>query len=251
MIRPLTTSSGSGRLAGTNTGGAGTAGAGPLTAQLAARVAARPAGSENLEGGGKPRPILNASVMAFKARDGRSRRGFLHGRSRIVKLAVPAIPVIALLTVVAVGCSTKKGTTPTATSGALDVTPPPAQSAAMTYTPPAPYTPPPAQQVPAFTEPTPPAKTPPAQQTDAKGAARKTKAAAGATANATGKSGAKGGTAAAGTGGKSYTVQQRDTLFKIAKDQYGDGNQWKKIAAANPGLNADTLKVGQTITIPQ
>jgi nucleoid-associated protein YgaU len=238
-----------GRSAGTATGGTGPAGAGPLTAQLAARVAARPAGSENLEGGGKPRPILNASVMAFKARDGRSRRGFLHGRSRIVKLAVPAIPVIALLTVVAVGCSTKKGTTPTATSGALDVTPP-AQSAAMTYTPPAPYTPPPAQQVPAFTEPTPPTNTPPPQHADAKGAARKTRGAAGATANAA-KTSAKGGTAAASTGGKSYTVQQRDTLFKIAKDQYGDGNQWKKIAAANPGLNADTLKVGQTITIPQ
>jgi nucleoid-associated protein YgaU len=248
MIRPLTTSSGAGRLAGAGTGTGTTGGAGPLTAQLAAKLAARPAGSENLEGGGKPRPILNASVMAFKARDGRSRRGFLHGRSRIVKLAVPAIPVIALLTVVAVGCSTKKGPAPTATSGALDVTPP-AQSAAMTSTPA--YTPPPPQQVPAFAEPTPPTNIPPAQpqQADAKGASRKSKSAAGSTATAA-KNGAKGGTAAASTG-KSYTVRDHDTLFKIAKDQYGDGNQWKKIAAANPGLNADTLKVGQTITIPQ
>jgi 5'-nucleotidase len=62
---------------------------------------------------------------------------------------------------------------------------------------------------------------------------------------------AKGGAASASAGAKSYTVRDHDTLFKIAKDQYGDGNQWKKIAAANPGLNADTLKVGQTITIPQ
>ena len=242
MIRPLTTSSGT----TSRVAGAGPVTSGPLTAQLAAKIAARPGGSENLEGGGKPRPILNANVMAFKARDGRSRRGFLHGRSRIVKLAVPAIPVIALLTVVAVGCSTKKAGGPTATSGALDVTPP-AQSAAMTSTPT--YTPPPAQQVPAFQEPPPPqTNTPPVQQADAKGTSRKTKGAAGATANAA-KTSAKG--AAVASTGKSYTVQQHDTLFKIAKDQYGDGNQWKKIAAANPGLNADTLKVGQTITIPQ
>jgi nucleoid-associated protein YgaU len=245
MIRPLTTSSATaGRV-----GASGPTTSGPLTAQLAAKIAARPGGSENVEGAGKQRPILNANVMAFKARDGRSRRGFLHGRSRIVKLAVPAIPVIALLTVVAVGCSTKKAGGPTATSGALDVTPP-AQSAAMTSTPT--YTPPPAQQVPAFTEPPAGTNPPPAQppqQADAKGLARKTKGAAGATANAA-KTGAKGGAAVASTG-KSYTVQQHDTLFKIAKDQYGDGNQWKKIAAANPGLNADTLKVGQTITIPQ
>jgi LysM repeat protein len=243
MIRPLTTSSGT----TSRVAGAGPVTSGPLTAQLAAKLAARPGGSENLEGGGKPRPILNANVMAFKARDGRSRRGFLHGRSRLVKLAVPAIPVIALLTVVAVGCSTKKpGAGPTATSGALDVTPPAAQSAAMTSTPA--YVPPPPQQVPAFAEPIPPVANPPAPA-DAKGAARKTK---GATANAsktTGKGGAP--AAGAGTAGKSYTVRDHDTLFKIAKDQYGDGNQWKKIAAANPGLNADTLKVGQTITIPQ
>ena len=247
MIRPLTTSSGT----TSRVAGAGPVTSGPLTAQLAAKLAARPGGSENLEGGGKPRPILNANVMAFKARDGRSRRGFLHGRSRIVKLAVPAIPVIALLTVVAVGCSTKKSAGPTATSGALDVTPP-AQSASMTstpgYTPPAPYTPPPAQQVPAFTEPPPQTNTPPVQQADAKGTPRKTKGAGAAAGKTTV---AKGGAAAASAGAKLYTVRDHDTLFKIAKDQYGDGNQWKKIAAANPGLNADTLKVGQTITIPK
>ena len=50
--------------------------------------------------------------------------------------------------------------------------------------------------------------------------------------------------------GSQYKVQKGDTLFGIAKKTYGDGKQWKKIQAANPGLTASTLKVGQTITIP-
>jgi 5'-nucleotidase/UDP-sugar diphosphatase len=49
----------------------------------------------------------------------------------------------------------------------------------------------------------------------------------------------------------SYTVKKGDTLFHIAKDKYGDGKQWTKIASANPGLSPATLKVGQTLVIPQ
>ncbi|MDB5300904.1 MAG: hypothetical protein JWO87_2567 [Phycisphaerales bacterium] len=56
-------------------------------------------------------------------------------------------------------------------------------------------------------------------------------------------------TAVAGAG-SSYTVKKGDTLFHIAKDKYGDGKQWTKIASANPGLSPATLKVGQTLTIP-
>ena len=55
--------------------------------------------------------------------------------------------------------------------------------------------------------------------------------------------------AAAGAGGK-YTVQKGDTLWKIATASYGNGNQWQRIAAANPGLSPGTLKAGQTITLP-
>ena len=57
------------------------------------------------------------------------------------------------------------------------------------------------------------------------------------------------GGAGAGVGG-SYTVKKGDTLFGIAKTAYGNGNQWQRIAAANPGLSPGTLKAGQTITLP-
>ena len=53
----------------------------------------------------------------------------------------------------------------------------------------------------------------------------------------------------ASTGG-SYTVKKGDTLYGIARQKYGDGKQWKKIAAANPGVTASSLKVGQTLVIP-
>ena len=50
--------------------------------------------------------------------------------------------------------------------------------------------------------------------------------------------------------GNSYTVKKGDTLFSIAKASYGNGNQWQKIAGANPGLSPATLKAGQKIVIP-
>jgi 5'-nucleotidase len=57
------------------------------------------------------------------------------------------------------------------------------------------------------------------------------------------------GGAAAGPG-SSYTVKKGDTLFSIAKNAYGNGNQWQRIAQANPGLSPTTLKAGKTIVIP-
>ena len=56
--------------------------------------------------------------------------------------------------------------------------------------------------------------------------------------------------AAPGAVGGQYTVQKGDTLWKIASTQYGDGKQWQRIAAANPGLSPETLKAGQKIAIP-
>ena len=57
-------------------------------------------------------------------------------------------------------------------------------------------------------------------------------------------------TAGGAIGGGSYTVKRGDTLYSIARSRYGDGKQWSRITAANPGLRPESLKVGQTITIP-
>lgn len=50
--------------------------------------------------------------------------------------------------------------------------------------------------------------------------------------------------------GANYTVKKGDTLFHIAKEHYGDGKQWRRIAAANPGVTATSLKVGQILVMP-
>lgn len=50
--------------------------------------------------------------------------------------------------------------------------------------------------------------------------------------------------------GSSYTVKKGDTLYKLARDHYGDGKQWQRIASANPGLSPQSLRVGQTLIIP-
>lgn len=47
-----------------------------------------------------------------------------------------------------------------------------------------------------------------------------------------------------------YVVQQGDTLYGIAQRSRGNGNRWREIAAANPGITPKSLKVGQTLTIP-
>ena len=47
-----------------------------------------------------------------------------------------------------------------------------------------------------------------------------------------------------------YTVRHGDTLFRIAKQQYGDGKKWRQIASANPGVTPASLKVGQKLVMP-
>lgn len=50
--------------------------------------------------------------------------------------------------------------------------------------------------------------------------------------------------------GNVYTVKRGDTLYRIAREHYGDGKQWQKIASANPGISPQLLKVGQKLTLP-
>lgn len=52
-------------------------------------------------------------------------------------------------------------------------------------------------------------------------------------------------------GGRSYVIKSGDTLEAIARAQLGDGQKWRQIASANPGINPNNLKVGQSITIPE
>ncbi|MFM8783709.1 MAG: LysM peptidoglycan-binding domain-containing protein [Phycisphaerales bacterium] len=52
-------------------------------------------------------------------------------------------------------------------------------------------------------------------------------------------------------GSRSYVIKSGDTLEQIARAQLGDGQKWRQIASANPGINPNNLKVGQSITIPE
>lgn len=50
--------------------------------------------------------------------------------------------------------------------------------------------------------------------------------------------------------GREYVVKSGDTLEAIARAQMGDGQKWKSIVAANPGINPTNLKIGQKLRIP-
>jgi nucleoid-associated protein YgaU len=54
------------------------------------------------------------------------------------------------------------------------------------------------------------------------------------------------------TAARTYEVRKGDSLWKIARHVYGDGNKWKAIADANAELipNPDKIKPGQVLIIP-
>ncbi|MDO4266754.1 MAG: nuclear transport factor 2 family protein [Eubacteriales bacterium] len=49
-----------------------------------------------------------------------------------------------------------------------------------------------------------------------------------------------------------YTVQKNDSLWKIAREQLGNGERWNEIYTANKGSirNPDVLRIGQVLNIP-
>lgn len=51
---------------------------------------------------------------------------------------------------------------------------------------------------------------------------------------------------------KTYTVKAGDTLSKIAREQYGDANQWDKIYQANKDIlqSPHKIQIGQELKIP-
>ena len=58
--------------------------------------------------------------------------------------------------------------------------------------------------------------------------------------------------AAVGTS-RIYVVVKGDSLSKIAKQEYGDGNKWRKIYEANRDIikDPDLIYPGQELKIPQ
>ena len=195
----------------------------PTKTSLWPSLKAPPAGGEKVEAGKPGRPITTETQ--FKARDGRPLRGGLfQGRKSLMRFAIPAIPVLGLAMLLGLGCSNEKPKQPTS---ALDV-----GSNTATATP----APAPRQQPPAtIAQPSAPTRTKPVAKAPAAAPVETVDADPAAPAKA---------------GSQSYTVQKGDTLFGIAKSQYGDGNKWKKIADANPGLSPSSLKVGQKLVIP-
>jgi nucleoid-associated protein YgaU len=53
--------------------------------------------------------------------------------------------------------------------------------------------------------------------------------------------------------GRTHTVAKGDTLSKLAKQYYGNANQWKRIYEANKDVikNPDLIYPGQTFRIPE
>jgi nucleoid-associated protein YgaU len=51
---------------------------------------------------------------------------------------------------------------------------------------------------------------------------------------------------------KTYVVQKGDSLSKIAKHEYGNANEWRKIFEANRDIikDPDLIHPGQTLKIP-
>lgn len=49
---------------------------------------------------------------------------------------------------------------------------------------------------------------------------------------------------------RQYVIHPKDTLWSLSKHFLGDGKRWREIMFANPGLDPNKLRVGQTITIP-
>jgi 5'-nucleotidase len=48
-----------------------------------------------------------------------------------------------------------------------------------------------------------------------------------------------------------HTAEKGDTFWNLAVKYYGDGQEWKRIAEANPGVKMNAISVGTKIVIPR
>lgn len=62
---------------------------------------------------------------------------------------------------------------------------------------------------------------------------------------------AAGGTDTPASAGQDYVVKSGDTPASIAREHLGDASRWTEIARVNPGLEAKSLKIGQTLRLPE
>lgn len=53
------------------------------------------------------------------------------------------------------------------------------------------------------------------------------------------------------SGSKTYTVAAHDTIYGIARTQLGNGSRAKDIIALNPGIDANHIKPGQVLNMPE
>lgn len=53
-----------------------------------------------------------------------------------------------------------------------------------------------------------------------------------------------------GAGARRHRVESGETLSSIAVRYYGDASAWRRVAAANPGLDVDRLAIGMVILVP-
>ena len=53
--------------------------------------------------------------------------------------------------------------------------------------------------------------------------------------------------------GRTYTIKEGDSLSKIAKREYGDAQQWRRIYEANRDIikDPDLIYPGQVVRIPE
>lgn len=49
---------------------------------------------------------------------------------------------------------------------------------------------------------------------------------------------------------RTYTIRKGDTLWSIAKREYGNGQRWKEIAQANPSVDPKKMLIGQQVVLP-